>query len=144
MSRGAGIAPVLAANQPSALDKSTFAAFLDILIPGNSGSGSASDLLVDQGLWQIAGEDEQFHQLVHIGCQWLNMTGGMRFANLSSEQQGVIVTWMAQADWNQVPRRFYELVRQLALELYYSQTAAWAGLPIQSPPQPRGYPPPWP
>lgn len=144
MGHCADIALAITASQTSALDKSTFAAFLDTLIPRDSSSGSASDLRIDQGLWQIAGEDQRFHQLLQIGCQWLNMTGSTSFTNLPPEQKTAIVMWMAKSDWNQVPRRFYELVRQLALELYYSQPTTWGGLPIQSPPQPRGYPPPWP
>lgn len=132
-----------ATGQPSHLERSAFAAFLDIILPSDAYSGSASDLHVDRGLWKIAGTDPRFHQLAKFGCQWLNMTGGTPFAKLPAEQQMAIVAWMAESDWNQVPRRFYEIVRQLAVELYYSQSAARAGLPAQTPPQPLGYPPPW-
>jgi hypothetical protein len=71
------------------------------------------------------------------------MTGGPPFCELAFDQQIAVVNWMAHADWNEVPRRFYELMRQVSIELYYSTPAAWHGLPIQRPPQPLGYPPPW-
>lgn len=137
------ITPARATVQPSRLERSAFATFLDILLPGDAYSGSASDLRVDQGLWDIASADPRFQQLVQFGCQWLNMTGSTPFAKLPAEQQTAVVAWMAESDWNQVPRRFYEIVRQLAVELYYSQSAARAGMPVLNPPQPLGYPPPW-
>jgi hypothetical protein len=59
------------------------------------------------------------------------------------DDQIKIVQWMSEADWNQIPRRFYELMRQVAIEVYYTDPAAWAGLALQRPPQPFGYPPPW-
>lgn len=132
-----------AATQPSLVEKSTLASLLDTLLPSDAYSGSAKNLHVDQGLWEIASLDPRFKQLLQFGCQWLNMTGSMPFADLPAEQQTAIVAWMAESDWNQIPRRFYEIVRQLAIELYYSQPAASAGLPVQRPPQPLGYPPPW-
>lgn len=139
-------APVASAAQqqvPSTAGKLALAAFLDTLLPGEQFSGSATDLHVDREIWAFAATDAQFRKLLGIGCQWLDMTGSKHFADLEMQQRIAIVTWMAQADWNQVPRRFYELLRQVSLELYYSRIDAWAGLPIQSPPQPRGYPLPW-
>jgi hypothetical protein len=71
------------------------------------------------------------------------MTGGTQFSALASEQQIAVVHWMSRADWNEIPRRFYELVRQVAVELYFANPAALSGLPINRSPQPLGYPPPW-
>ena len=119
------------------------AAFLDILLPRDALSGSATDLAVHDQLLAFARTDASFGRLLGIGCQWLNMTGGVPFAQLSGDQQTAVVTWMSTADWNEIPRRFYELVRQVAIELYFIQPAAWGGLPISRSPQPRGYPPPW-
>ena len=138
------VSPTFAATAPSPTEKTTFAEFLDVLLPRDAVSGSATDLRVDAQLWDLAGEDARFRRLIALGCQWLNATGGPPFAQLSAEQQIAVVEWMSHSDWNQVPRRFYELVRQTAVEVYYSNPAAWRGLPIDRPPQPLGYLPPWP
>lgn len=137
------VSPAVAAAASSPLEKTTFAAFLDVLLPRDNVSGSATDLRVDKQLWQLAGDDARFRRLIGLGCQWLNATGGPPFAQLSAEQQIAVVAWMSHSDWNEVPRRFYELVRQTAVEVYYSNPAAWRGLPIERPPQPLGYRPPW-
>ena len=137
------ISPVLAASKPSLSERATFAAFLDVLLPRDALSGSATDLQVDEQLWRLSGSEARFRRLIALGCQWLNMTGGPPFTELAAEQQIAVVEWMAQSDWDQVPRRFYELVRQTAVEVYYSDPAAWRGLSIERPPQPLGYLPPW-
>jgi hypothetical protein len=137
------IPPVLAAVAPSPRERATFAAFLDVLLPRDALSGSATELRVAEQLWVLAGADARFRRLIELGCQWLNMTGGPPFVALSAGQQIAVVEWMSHSDWEQVPRRFYELVRQTAVEVYYTDPAAWRGLPIERPPQPLGYLPPW-
>jgi hypothetical protein len=141
----AGLAPAsVAAPLPTPLERASLAAFLDVLLPRDAFSGSASDLGVDRTLWAFARTNEQFLRLLGVGCQWLNLSGRGGFSALPASQQIAVVQWMSTSDWNQVPRRFYELLRQAALETYYSQPAAWAGLALQPAPQPVGYPPPWP
>lgn len=137
------MASAFAAPKASAVERRTFSAFLDVLLPRDAYSGSASDLQVDNKLWVFAALDPRFMRLVELGCRWLNMTGQGGFGDLSVADQIRVVEWMSQSDWNQIPRRFYELVRQAAVETYYSEPAALAGLPINGPPQPLGYPPPW-
>jgi len=132
-----------AAISPTDLERKTFASFLNVLLPRDEYSGSASDLKVDEKLWAFSENDANYRKLIEVGCQWLNMTGGPPFAELESGQQIVLVEWMSTSDWNQVPRRFYTLVRQTAIELYYSNPASWVGTAIDRPPQPIGYPPPW-
>ncbi|MGO9443786.1 MAG: gluconate 2-dehydrogenase subunit 3 family protein [Thiobacillaceae bacterium] len=144
MSQALDPGPVLAAPSPTRSQRTTFGAFLDILLPRDLLSGSATDLGVDAKLWEFSGLDPRFRRLVALGCQWLDMTGGPRFAELRPEQQLILVNWMTTSKWNRVPRRFYELMRQAAIEIYYSEPASWPGLPITHPPQPLGYPPPWP
>lgn len=141
----ASIKSVSAASQTPAnkRDQATLAAFLNTLLPADELSGSATDLGVDRQLWAFAKTSADFRKLVDYGCRWLNMTGSTPFADLPGEQQIAIVDWMSRADWNEIPRRFYELVRQVAIELYYSNPAALNGLPLHRSPQPQGYPPPW-
>jgi hypothetical protein len=137
------LSPALAASAPSPLERTTFAAFLDVLLPRDTLSGSATDLRVDQQLWALAVDEARFRRLIELGCQWLNLTGGPPFAQLAAEQQIAVVEWMSHSAWSQVPHRFYELVRQTAVEVYYSNPAAWRDLSINRPPQPLGYLPPW-
>lgn len=124
-------------------ERSTLAAFLDTLLPRDELSGSATDLGIDGQLWAFSTSEPDFRKLVDYGCRWLNMTGSSQFSALASEQQIAVVDWMSRADWNEIPRRFYELVRQVAIELYYANPAARKGLPISRSPQPLGYLPPW-
>jgi hypothetical protein len=128
---------------PGAVESAALAAFVDTLLPRDALSGSATDLGIDRQIWEFSKTEPDFRKLVSFGCRWLDMTGGPPFAKLPVDQQITVVSWMAQADWNDVPRRFYELMRQVSVELYYSTPAGWHGLPIQRPPQPLGYPPPW-
>jgi hypothetical protein len=132
-----------AAPEPTQLDRRTFAAFLDVLLPRDASSGSATQLGVDRVLLEFSLLDERFRRLIELGNTWLNMTGRGSFADLPSVDQIKVVEWMAGADWNQVPRRFYELVRQAAVETYFSNPASLVGLPLKPSPQPQGYPPPW-
>lgn len=143
LSRAVDIGEARADSSPTTFEQTSFAAFLDVLLPRDALSGSATDLHVDDKLWEFSESDPRFRRLVQLGCRWLNLTGGPPFAELTAEQQIAVVEWMSSSDWNQIPRRFYELVRQAAIELYYSEPAAWGGLPIVRPPQPLGYPPPW-
>lgn len=126
---------------PGAAEHAALASFVDTLLPRDGLSGSATDLGVDQQIWTFSKTEPDFRKLLNLGCRWLNMTGGPPFSKLAVDQQLAVVSWMAQSDWNEIPRRFYELLRQISLELYYSALSAWHGLPIQNPPQPVGYPP---
>ncbi len=132
-----------AKTAPTEVDRATFAAFLNVLLPKDKLTGSATDLKVDAKLWIFSEDSADFRRLITLGCQWLNMTGGAGFAALSAPQKITVVQWMSTSDWDQIPRRFYALARQTAIETYYSEPASWVGLPLQQPPQPEGYPPPW-
>lgn len=130
-------------SAPTETEKATLSAFVDVLIPRDRFSGSASDLQVERQIWLLAESSDDFRRLLVMGCEGLNQTGGAVFAELDYQQQYTLVSWMAESDWNHIPRRFYEIVRDTALSLYYAQPEAWQGLAIDSPPQPVGYPPPW-
>lgn len=121
----------------------TLVAFLDTLLPSDASSGSASDLAIPNEILVESSNDPIYARLLQAGCQWLDLAAEGRFADASPRVREVIVAWAAESDWNQVPRRFYELLRQRALELYYSKPESWGGLPLTRPPQPIGYPEPW-
>ena len=143
MGSGVDLASAATTAPASREARATLAAFLDTLLPRDELSGSATDLGTDRQLWEFSKTSPDFRKLVDYGCRWLNMTGGVRFSELATEQQIAIVDWMSQADWNGIPRRFYELVRQVTIELYFSNAASVNGLPIKNSPQPLGFPPPW-
>ena len=98
---------------------------------------------VTDDLLEISRGNQLYAKLVALGCAWLDSTGTGSFSTLSEADQITVVRWMTTADWNQIPRRFYFLTRQAAVELYYSSTYATNGLPLNDAPQPNGYPPPW-
>jgi len=119
------------------------AAFLDTLLPRDASSGSASDLSIPKEILAESHNDPLYTRLLNAGCQWLDQAAEGSFADAAPRVRDVIVAWAAESDWDGVPRRFYELLRQRALELYYSKPEAWGGLPLTRPPQPIGYPEPW-
>jgi hypothetical protein len=90
----------------SPLEQTALNAFLDVLLPRDGVSGSASDLGVPDELREIARLDPRFRRLLALGCRWLDLTGGPPFGALPIAQQTAVVEWMAQSDWNEVPRRF--------------------------------------
>jgi hypothetical protein len=138
----AASAAELAAAANAALEK-TLAGFLDTILPADALSGSASDLGLPKRILGEAAGDELYSRLIAVGCQWLDRAAEGSFASSNPRVHHVIVTWMAESDYNEVPRRFYELLRQRAVELYYSAPEAWGGLAISRPPQPIGYPDHW-
>lgn len=132
-----------AASEPAALRPEAFSAFVDTLLPEDTVSPSATQVGVTQDLLELAVEGGQYRKLITLGCGWLDLTAGGTFDTLSESDQINVVQWMSTADWNQIPRRFYHLTRQAAIELYYSGTYATIGLPLNVAPQPDGYLPPW-
>ena len=95
----------------------------------------------------VQGVFERFPRLrcsyMEAGCGWLDGLDPRGFAGIPPDTQTNVVTFMTRADPNEVPRRFYHLTRQIAVELYYAHPAAIAGYPLATAPQPAGYPPPW-
>jgi hypothetical protein len=123
--------------------EATLAAYVDTLLPADALTPAASALGVHRELTGIAAADAGLRQLFETGCDWLDRAAAEAFHNTSPRVRETVVAWMADSDPEQGPRRFYEIVRQRALEAYYSHPAAWGGLPLTAPPQPLGHPEPW-
>ncbi len=134
-------AQVIAADV--APDTETLAAFLDVLLPADAQSPAASQLGVTGELLDIASQSGLYLKLIGLGTQWLNDTGRGPFHGLSEVDRNRIVAWMSMSDLNQIPGRFYFLLRYSAIELYFSHPESIAGLNLNPAPQPAGYPPPW-
>ncbi len=124
-------------------DPRTLAAFLDVLLPDDGVTPAASALGVPGGIEDIAGDVEPLRRLIALACDWLDQVADAPFHALADADKQAIVAWMSTADYNEIPRRFYHLTRQLAVELAYSHATGVAGLPLAAAPQPMGYPPPW-
>jgi gluconate 2-dehydrogenase subunit 3-like protein len=124
-------------------DLATFTAFVDVLLPADAHSPAASALGVAEEILEVAAEVPPFERLIALASQWLNQTASVPFHQLNDADQITVVRWMSEADFDQIPRRFYHLTRLSAIEVYYAQTPAIGGLPLNPAPQPLGYPAPW-
>mgnify|MGYP006189416083 FL=1 len=112
--------------------------FIDHLIPADELTPAASALRVPQAVWQRAQQEPPFRQLIEWTCGWLDRYGD-GYAALHPDEREVLMQWMSQAPWEAPQRRFFHLVREQAMALYYSDQRTWAGLPLSHPPQPMGY-----
>lgn len=123
--------------------EATLAAYVDTLLPQDALSPSASQLDLHRRIVREFSTLPFQRRLLDVGCAWLDQAAEEPFRSAPPRVRDVVVEWMSQAESDRVPRRFYEVVRQRALELYYSQSEAWGGLPLTRPPQPLGHPEPW-
>jgi hypothetical protein len=112
--------------------------FMDHLIPADEWTPCASALGVDRQLWAQALKDAEYARLVTFGCQWLDRYHPQGFVGLSFDEREALLTWMSQAPWEAPQRRFFDLVRDHAMTLYYLQPAARRGTLLEEPPQPGG------
>lgn len=119
------------------------AEIVDLILPADAMSPSASDLGVHTEIQNTIAGHPLLRRLFEYGLTWIDQVGGRPFLELPREAQLQILNFAEQADFNQVPGRFFAVLRVLACELYFSQTEAIAGYPLNDAPQPDGYLPPW-
>lgn len=117
---------------------SSWSPWLDHLIPEDELTPSATQLHIDQRLWAEALKDKDYARLVRFGCQWIDRYHPQGFQGLNADEREQLVLWMSQAPWESPQRRFFELVRDHAMKLYYLEPAARRGTPLEQPPQPGG------
>jgi hypothetical protein len=141
----AGLAMPAAVAQP--VSRSALEAYVDILLPGEAGAPPASALGVAAEIEALAPEGTDFRRLISLGTAWLDdvQTGGQPggFAAMPVDAQAQVVAWMAAAPYDEIPGRFYHVLRLFAGELYYVRPEARVGFPLNPAPQPAGYLPPW-
>lgn len=119
----------------------TLSAFLDILLPEDLHSPSASQLRIDQELLINTQSDPALNALLKRGCKWLNEQAKGSFSSLPSEYKLQLITWMAEkASLSKLPGLFFLHVRYHAVTLYYSKQPAYTSIGLPHPPQPQGYP----
>jgi len=132
-----------ATARAATIRKRTLDAFLDMLLPEDRFGPSASALGTGDALIGFAPEGTDFHRLLALGTQWLDRLAARPFADLPPQTRTDVLRYLEGADVNEIPGRFYRVVRQAAMELYHARAETIAGLPLNPAPQPEGYPPPW-
>jgi len=121
----------------------SLASVVDVLLPADDVSPSASALGVDRDIADFVSENEMLTRLFETALDWMDHVGDEPFRDLPPFQQVEVLTFMESSDFNAVPGRFYHILRALAVEFYYARAEAVAGFPLDATPQPNGYPPPW-
>ncbi|GAA6207849.1 hypothetical protein NBRC116601_11420 [Cognatishimia sp. WU-CL00825] len=136
-----GLSYPVSAQAPISLAKLSFVA--DLILPKDALSPAASEVGAVQELQDMIKGQLNLEKLMSFGLAWLDHMAQGSFENLPSAQQIQILEIAQTSDYDQVPGRFFYVFRTLLIEAYYSQPQALAGLPLNSAPQPNGYPPPW-
>jgi hypothetical protein len=131
------------AETPAPDTRALLAAYVDVLLPEDDVTPPASALGVHDAILDLASGQELLARLIALVADWLDQTGPAPFASLPLPEQEARVATLAAADPDQLEGRFHQLIRLLAIEVYYARPEALAGLDIAAAPQPAGYPPPW-
>ncbi len=130
-------------GQTATIKRRTLDAVIDTLLPADDVTPSATALGVSNELVLLAPRGSSLHRLFALGTTWLDGLDARSFAELPTETRQDVLRYMERADYNEVPGRFFQLLRQMAVEIYYAQPETYAGLSLNPAPQPEGYPPPW-
>lgn len=130
-------------GQTATIERETLDAVIDTLLPADDVTPSATALGVSDELMSLAPKGSSLHRLLALGTTWLDTLDARSFAELPAETRHDVLRYMERADYNEVPGRFFHLLRQMAFEIYYAQPQTYAGLALNPAPQPEGYPPPW-
>lgn len=131
-------APPVPAAWPGALAR-PFAAFCDTLIPADELSPAASALGVPADMLGQAAGNTRLQQLIAFSLDWLDRETGGDFAAAAEDQRHARLETMAALPWEAPQRRFFDLMRDLAMATYYAHPEARAGFATTEPPQPGGY-----
>lgn len=122
---------------------SAFGPYLDILLPEDSASPSATRLGVDQALLKQVRASKRLSKIIVLGCIWLDQRaqklGAKDFAALDQDKQIGIVSAAEHSPANSLPRLFFAWTHRSALHHYYLQPESWHSLGYHGPPQPVGF-----
>lgn len=132
----AGVVPrhALAADTPDAL-----LAWLRTLVADETAAGLTAAGVRAHPFF--AAQDK----LLKAGLAWLDIQarahGVPGFAALPAEARAKLAMATQMAGDHSLQRGFFTVTRAIAFDLYYTDPAAWAGIPgYRGPPQPEGYP----
>lgn len=118
-------------------------AVLNTLLPADEMSPSATELGIETEMERLIADKALLKRLFAVALEWLDGVGPRPYRELDAERRLDILGAMAASDYNQIPGRFFHVVRALAVELYFARPEAISGYPLNTAPQPTGYPPPW-
>ncbi|MCE5972554.1 gluconate 2-dehydrogenase subunit 3 family protein [Sinirhodobacter sp. WL0062] len=139
----AGFAVPVLAQEGQVQSLGSLGSVLDTLLPADEFSPSATALRVDQDVMDFVAQNQLMLRLFVAALGWMDSLSDRPFGELPAQQRIAILSAMEQADYNQIPGRFFHILRSVAIEFYYARPEAIAGYPLSPAPQPAGYPPPW-
>ena len=135
------LAAVSGKDKPVSLP--AFGPFLDTLLPEDA-SPSATQLGVDTAILNSAAKSRKLARVIELGCAWLDKQASMHgvdgFAALDESTRIEIVTAAEQSSNRSLPNLFFETMRRIAFQHYYSNPGSWPALAYTGPPQPHGFP----
>lgn len=134
--------PALAAgpaSPPAASLATTFGAFCDTLVPADELTPAASALGVPRAILASLEGDGLGERLLAAGCDWLDAACAGGFARAAEAERVAACERMQAMPWQSPAGRFFHLMRNTVLGLYYAEPAAWRGLALDRPPQPLGF-----
>jgi hypothetical protein len=115
------------------------AEYLDVLIPADDFTPSASSAELHKEILDSAKSDKAVMGMIDAGCNWLQKASKGRWLELNAQQRTRLVEWMEKSPEGQLPNAFFVYLRDRAMRLYYAKQVSWNGLGIEGPPQPVGY-----
>ena len=130
----------IAGNDAAASTLRALDALVDTLIPADRLTPSASVLGVSYLLLKQAETDSAFRPWLTEGLKWLDQGTLGSFALLDEPARITLVERLANAVTGEQTRTFFELIRLRTMTAYYADPRSRAGLAIERPPQPIGYP----
>lgn len=119
-------------------------AWMETLYPSDEISPGAGRLNVHLEILNKARRDKNYIALLKFGIRWADAgarpLGKESFAALDSGAREKIVAKAEANGLSGLPGYFFQQTRLDGAEFYYSKKESWAGLAIDRPPQPIGYP----
>lgn len=122
--------------------RATLAALLDTLLPEAGLADWRSTGVMPRLVDELAARRQSRRALVE-GVAWLDSHAhrqfGADFAALPVASREAVVTAAEQSAPGSLPRYFYRVVRDRAMELHFAHARVWRALGMPHPPQPDGY-----
>jgi hypothetical protein len=125
------------------IDETSFAAWMDTLLPGDGTSPAASTIGVNTTLRELAKKNRRLAELLAHGLQWLDdEAAGSRprpFALTSQARRDDIAELAQNSPDNTLQNRFFVLTLNQGYHYYYADRRSWQALHYPGPPQPAGF-----
>jgi hypothetical protein len=137
---GKDVIPAIAVSSNSTgISISALSALVDVLIPADEFTPSASALGVGNILLEQADSDAEFRPWLAAGMKWLDQGVPGSFILREESTRVVLLERLAGSAIGSQARTFFEILRLRTMTAYYADPRSWVGLAIDRPPQPLGY-----